>query len=312
MNARPLSYLWLALTALAAVLLASCEKPSDTGRLAWWEAEQERLDLTQQITLARYRLGQLPKDESATLETLQRQLADATLRGNDLRRQLTTLRTDIADLETQGAQYVVENRRAARANALGTRHETFTDSSARTYRNALVTSIDDAGVTLRHDDGISRLDYFKLTPDQREWLGLEQATASAALEQEQLAAAAYDQWIDQGMVTLRARQDEERAAAARKEQQDLSKQLLAMVANARSLPAATPAPVSRRSTWSERWERNSYYRSRRTVYYYPTHICTPYPRPNPVCPAIGIRSFPATVRPARVIQPTVNPAIPVR
>jgi hypothetical protein len=302
---------WLPLAALAAVVLASCEKSSDPQRLAWWEAEQERLELTQQIALARYRLDHLPKDESGTLDTLRTGIADASRRHTGLIEHLTALRTEITDLEAQGAQYVVENRLAARNAALGTRHESFTDSSARTFRNAVVTSIDDAGVTLRHDDGISRLDYFKLTPSQREWLGLEQTTAAAALEREQTAAIAYDQWIDQGMITLRTKQQEERAAAANREQQDLTRQLMAMVSKASTLPAATPTPTSRRSSWSERWERTSYYRPRRTIYYYPVRTCYPQStrpqslRPDPIP---GIRCFPATVTPARVIQAIPNPA----
>lgn len=303
-----------ALSAIAAVLLASCEKQQEPDHLAWWEAEQERIGLDQQIALAKYRLEQSPEDLSAPLKAAHDRLAAAKEQLESLKRGLPSLRTEIADLEAQSAQYVVESRLAARAHAIGTRHDTFTDATTRTYRDALVTAIDDAGVTLRHADGIARLDYFRLTADQREWLGLDQAAATTALDREQAAALAYEQWIDQGMITIRAKQDEDRVAAAKKEQQDLTRQLMAMVAKARALPAATPAPVSRRSSWNDRWERTSYYRPRRTVYYYPVYYPSFNTRP---CTVPGVRSFPARVTPARVIPAqvkpvNVNPGIPVR
>ena len=314
MNAGIFHPNWLTLSAFATVLLASCGKQQEPDNMAWWEAEQERIGLDQQISLAKYRLDQGPEDLAAPLKAAQNRLAAAKEHLESLKRRLPSLRTEIADLEAQGAQCVIESRLAARAHAIGTRHNTFTDATTRTYRDAVVTAIDDAGVTLRHADGIARLDFFRLTTDQREWLGLDQAAASAALEREQAAALAYEQWIDQGMTAIRAKQDEERAAAARREQLDLTRQLMAMVEKARALPAATPAPVSRRSSWNDRWERTSYYRPRRTVYYYPVYYPSANTRP---CTVPGIRSFPARVTPARVIPAQVNPAninpgIPVR
>ena len=64
----------------------------------------------------------------------------------------------------------------------------------------VIHSIDDAGVTILQQDGLSRLDYFKLTPGQRVDFGLDEVSAIAALRREGQAAIAHERWIEAGMV----------------------------------------------------------------------------------------------------------------
>jgi hypothetical protein len=86
-------------TALAAVLLPGCRERPD--RLAWWEAEQERIELSQRLALVQYQQRNAPPDHTAQLRELQATTRNLAQRAFDLAQTRTTLSAEIQDLETQ-------------------------------------------------------------------------------------------------------------------------------------------------------------------------------------------------------------------
>ncbi len=263
-----LKYLSLFLIAAASVLLAGCRKKS-VDRV-WWEAEQERIELAQRLALKEFRLIQQDDGRTEELDGLERRNQDAYVELESLSARRDDLREEIDSMElgmVAMRQHFLRNRMEA---ANGKTFDTFTAHNGRTYHEVSISSVDDAGVTIRHADGLARLRYGDLNDDQREMFGLDAGRALAALTKERADAAEYERWIEHQLVGMG---EKGRLVAAA----DQVSRTRTTASGERSVVATNVSPLarpatefsSRESGYSRRYYR---YRPRYRYYYYPVPV----------------------------------------
>ncbi len=102
----------------------------------------------------------------------------------------------------------VEKRRAEET---GKKYKEYVTVSGRVYRDVTITEITDAGVSITHADGLSRLRFEQLTPEQRKDFGITKEGAAAVYTEEMKVQAAYEAKVE----------------AQQKEQQNAKDELLA-------------------------------------------------------------------------------------
>ena len=136
----------------------------------------------------------------------------------------------------------------------------------------MITGIDDAGVTIRHRDGSARFGIYDLDAKSQVLFALEPDLAIAAAKQENVDAAAYEKWIDQGLVEVTKSENERsvlkkiNALKLKNNRAFAAAQHLAM-ANARPLaqPATSIHSGSRHYRYSSPY---SNYRASQPIYHY--------------------------------------------
>lgn len=198
----------------AAVFLAvGCGKKQDPA--VWWQGEQERIELSQQIELKKFRFEQIDSTDVAELERLRSRSSAAASRIVSLRRQSEELDAQVDSLKTKWQDYKEVVLEDQRRKAVGKSFETLRLASGREFENVSVASIDDAGVTIHHAYGSARLRYADLDSRQRTFFGLEEDLALAAQKKETQDAAAYESWVhDQVAIAATAKIDREESETA--------------------------------------------------------------------------------------------------
>ncbi len=302
---------------VAALLAVGCGRNQDLTD--WWQGEQLRIELSQQLALKQYRFEQAYLRDFEQLEKLRRSTT-ATVSLLKLRReQRLTLGGQIESLEGQWADFRESTIRDQRQIALRKTFEKLTVVSGRTFAEASVVSIDDSGVTIRHADGSARLRYADLDAKQRIYFGLEADRALAAELQEARDAAVYERWVGKQMVALdetklkdseNARNEELAARQTRTEAAAL------LAANSNARPLAQPATSVGNRSWSYS-SAYSNYRASRPTYRYVYYNCAPaytcQPSVYPVYPGRAIKpdTYTSPVVPKRKsFADTTIPSIP--
>lgn len=191
----------------------------DTHDTVWWENESIRADLAGQLKLAKYRLSVRDTGfDPASLERAEQEKATLQERISSLQKQQRGLTASIRDVETEQALYQERRLRFVQERSLGKEWPEFISGEGRIFKDVKVAAVDDAGVTLRHRDGSTRIRFNELSEAQRAEFGLNEEKAVAADLAERRNAAAYELW-----------QDAEIAKAERK--QRLEGRILAQVVN---------------------------------------------------------------------------------
>ena len=157
--------------------------------------------------------------------------------------------------------------------AIGKPWKQFAEEDDQRFEDAKIASIDDLGVMIRHRNGSAHVRYGDLTEKQRVTLGLEEASALAANQEDRQRALAYETWVtDQMESQKRSKADLAKAfAAAQPRSRYRAPEISASppeetdeVRRDRTRPlAALPRVVGRGNGSYPR-----YYRGRSSVYYY--------------------------------------------
>ncbi len=217
--------------------VAGCDRGGD---MISWELEREQVLLSQRLALQQYRLEQAgPRPDTALLREALETENHARIAAGALRTTKAGLSREIAALAADLESLRDRNVRQRREAAIGRTMATFEAEGGRVYDDVRIMAVNDAGVTLRHRDGSVRLKYSELSMEQREWLGLEHATAVAAEETEREDALAYESWIDQRMSAIRKeneRRDEEAADAKQKLRENNRIRAASIAVNSRNSP----------------------------------------------------------------------------
>lgn len=79
-----------------------------------------------------------------------------------------------------------------RAEETGKKYKEYTTLEGRVYKDVTITEISDAGISITHADGLARLRYEQLTPEQREIFGITKAGAAAVYAEEKKAQEVYE------------------------------------------------------------------------------------------------------------------------
>ncbi len=301
---------------LAALLAIGCRENQE--QVGWWQGEQQRIELTHQLELKKFRFEQAYSRDFEQLEALRKSAQQTASALKSLRGQRTTLGGEVEMLEGQWAGFRDSMIRGQRQQAMGKTFEKFTSVTGRTFAAVTVAAIDDSGVTIRHADGSARLRYSDLDGGQRVFFGLEADLALAAEEKEAQDSADYERWVQTRMVAIDERKQRDSEIARR---EDLANQrtraaLAAQVASASATrPLARPATNVGDRSWSY---SNSYsnYRSYRPTYRYvyynttPSYYCPPAFTVYPKRPAARNVYTPSTVRGHKSFANTTLPYIP--
>lgn len=315
--------------AIAAVILAgffssSCKEGGQAA--GWWQGEQQRIELSHELELKRYRFEQTYSRDYEEFEKLRQSTENAATLLKSLRKERLALTEEIELSEARWADFRESMIRDQRQRAIGRTFETFSVVSGRTFEKVSVSEIDDAGVTIRHTDGSARLRYADLDASQRLLFGLEADLAQAAVQQESQDAAEYEGWIETRMARLEEKKEMSSLVAKRDEseaRQKRAEQLRQQIAASNARPLAKAATSFGNSSWRYS-NHTSSYRTYRPTYRYvyyasPTYRSTYGYRTNPCFPA-GTnppRRLPFTPRVGRVTNPsrqsfaeTTLPSIP--
>lgn len=162
----------------------------------WWENERYRADLLNQTEIAKIRLQQrTPSTESMRGETLIDQVTNNNGLLQKLREKEAFLKTDLKKIESTFFAYRETKINEQRAKVIGQKWSKFTGAGEKTFWDVTVVSVEDAGVMLRHRDGVSRLRYDDLTAEQCHNFGLEKDRAARAMDKEHVHAHAYERWV---------------------------------------------------------------------------------------------------------------------
>ena len=285
----------------ATLMAAGCGKRQDTAD--WWQGEQQRIELSHQLELKQYRFEQTYSHDFEQLENLRRSIKVSTPQLISMRQQRLALGDQNDSLEGQWGHFRESAIRDQRQQAMRKTFEKLTLVSGRTFVNASVASIDDAGVTIRHTDGSARLRYADLDAKQRILFGLEADLAQAADQKEARDVAAYESWVETRMLALNEKRMKESAVAERVEsanQQKRAARSAQMVTAANVRPLAQPASNVSSRSWSYSRAYSSYRPSYHHVYYNYT-------------PAYNCQSYGYSVYPSRPLPPNAyNPPVVTR
>lgn len=276
-----LPHVFLCPALAVAMLTTGCGKRD--GNVAWWQGEQERIELTHRLALDEFRLehhGGYPLED---LEVLQQSNQALTRSVRSLKLRKLALAEEIESMEGEFAGFRDAILRNARYRLIGTKMDELASLSGKVYKEVTVASIDDAGVTIRHADGSARLRCGDLDASQRLRFGLDAELALAAVEKESRDALAYARWLDDRLEVLHDQQVES-AEQAREKDLALRRQRSMLAARDRNEASMRPLaqPATSFGTGGSRFYSSyrSYRPTRRYVYYTPS--CTPYCSPNPV------------------------------
>lgn len=300
---------------MAALLVGGCRENPD--RVGWWQDEQQRIELTHQLELKKFRFEQAYSRDFEQLQALRHSSKQAVSALKSLRQQRLALGDEVGSLEGQWAEFRDSTIREQRQHAMAKTFEKFSSVTGRTFAAVTVAAIDDSGVTIRHTDGSARLRYTDLDASQRVFFGLEADLALAAEKKETQDAADYERWIETRMVAIAEKKQSDSENARREElaNQRTRAALAAQVASASAArPLARPATNVGDRSWSY---SNSYTNDRsyrptyRYVYYNtPSYYCAPALNVYPRRPVARNTYTPTTVRGHRSFADTTIPSIP--
>jgi|GEM_PF-6374447 len=200
---------------MAGLLTSGCRKSGEDA--AWWQGEQQRLELSHNLALKEYRYQQSDAASLGKLERLRVSHESETKRLLDLSRQRGDLTVEVESMERQLLGVQEDFVTTQRQMALGKKFKEFPVADGRTFKNATVAAVDDAGVTIRHEDGSARLVYADLDDRQRMFFALDENASLAAQDEEKRQAVAYEQWIDSTVAVNHAK-DEQAAFETRREE----------------------------------------------------------------------------------------------
>lgn len=134
---------------------------------------------------------------------------------------------------------------ARRAEETGKTYKVFKTRLNQIYRDVTVTNITDAGITIIHADGSTRLGFERLSPEQREAFGITRQGAEAMRAKELEAKAAYEAHIAAKQKKWQDEQQQQQLERQKvyQEQQKAHQELLAKQMAAR-LEAQSSKPAS--------------------------------------------------------------------
>jgi hypothetical protein len=276
----------------ASILLTSCGDDGLKSEIA--SGEHQLIELEHRLKLLEYRAGQTDFASGGELGTITGNLTELA----DRERHLVALRADLLETTAQLENQLADTKtRAARAlqeqrdRAIGREIDPLVVRDGRSFAKVRVVSVDDGGVSIRHENGAARLRHADLTVAQQMEFGMDSLLAAAAERKERAENAAYEQWLN--AETARVESEESRKAP------ELPRTLAASGATSRRLgDTSATARTSLLSQPARTFGSGSIYRYSSYRSYQPTYRHVHYYQPY--CP-----SYQRSYRPSshKVIRP---------
>jgi hypothetical protein len=204
-------------TGFVGLATPSCE--TSEADSAWWQREQERVELVQHLALKEFRLQQSGYGFFAEMEQLQVSNKLSQQQLQNLLRQRSDLNEQVRELESESKALQENFVREQRRRLTGHVFDVLVMKDGRKFQKASVTGIDDTGVAIRHQDGSARFRYSDLDEEQRLLFGLMEEKSIAAEKEELQKALAYEKWVDGRLASNLAKERKESERAKIKEQE---------------------------------------------------------------------------------------------
>jgi len=249
---------------LGALLSVACSKRE--AETVWWQGEEERIELRQQLTLKEFRLLKLGSDDLPELKELRQANKALAHPLASLRQRKLALESEVESMRHERVDFRIAIIRDQRDRATGTKLDKIESHSGRIYRDVTIASIDDAGVTIRHAHGSARLKYGDLDSGQRTFFGLDADLAAAAAEKEAGDLVAYERWIARRMVVIREKEEEQQKIARNEIAAERSR--IRLASNTAGASGSRPLAQPATSVGTRYYPRySSSYYPRRSRYY---------------------------------------------
>ena len=263
--------------------LSACDRQNEQAER--WRIERERVEVGQQLELAKLKLEMSASGDFEALEVLRAENERNEGLLVDFKVQRVALQRELSELDRSAEDFRMGVLKKRRHEMLGASFETLLVGSERAFEKVSVLAIDDAGVSIRHLHGTARLGFSDLDAGQRVQFGLDEELAESAHQREAAHVAAYERQIDAELASLeekKARQD----SATEREERSASTKYQNLLASQRN--SASVSPLSKpASTFGSGSYRYSSYRSYRPNYRY---VYYQTPTPSYCRPMISIQT----------------------
>lgn len=256
---------------LISLFLGACNQ--EKHQAGWWDAEKERIELTQQLELKKYRLEQILGSDFEDLQKVRATSEKMAGLKKSLESQKSLVATEVKSLEQQWVGFRESLIHDQRQRAIGQSFDKLVLASGRSFEKVSVSAINDSGVTIRHSDGSARLRFEDLNAQQRWQFGLEEDLAIVAHQKESASAVEYERWVDTRLASNQAKRKDE-AETALQEEIAASRTRANLLAS--QTVSANVSPLSRPSSTVSYSSRS--YRSRPSYYSTGYNYCQPVVR----------------------------------
>jgi len=269
---RAFSALKYSLAGATALLSVGCDSPKN--KAAWWQGEQERIQLSQDFALKQLRVEKATNSGLAELEKLRSVSTDAEIKLLSLRGQTADLRDEVAELESDLPAFREAVLNDRRQKAVGEKYASFETPSGKSFKEVSVVSVSDIGVAIRHSDGSARLAFDDLTADQRNHFGIDAERALTARKEEQRAVAQYERYLDTQIASMQEEKRQQTVLASAKASEERAERTLA---SARQLVSSSNRALSQPSrSFGRYYSYRGYRRYYSPTYYTRTYYVSPY------------------------------------
>jgi hypothetical protein len=175
------------------LLLSAC-KPGNDYETDLWDMEMDAVEISKDIKLLGYRLS-LQEPAYGELVALKSGMVKMKAKKQVLLADQIRLQSEVDALEVDHEKMTTRFIKSRRSEIIGTRIDELVVAAGRVYRNVKIIDIGDAGVDFRHEGGSTRLRYNELSEAQRDYFGLNPASARIALMTEAMNQKAYEEWV---------------------------------------------------------------------------------------------------------------------
>jgi hypothetical protein len=273
----------IAALGLGLVLSVSCH--TDEDRVEWWQAEQERIALSHLLELKEFQHSQIFGSSYQEFQKIREFAESDTNSIRVLSERRATLQNEVQFLAAELVDFKQFAIQGQRDQAMGRTFGELVLPSGRTFSNARVAAINDAGVTIRHAEGSARMGVDDLSPEQQVFFGLEADLAIAAERREFESAVSYERAVDVQLAAMKVQEKLNAESAMREEAAHRAKRT--QIAAQQTI-ASSIRPLSQPATrlGSRSWDPYSYrvqYPSDRFYYGYTYYSSPVYSR---WCPSV--------------------------
>lgn len=184
------------LMVMSTVALSSCDKSSQLASAdpGWIRLNSDRVDLECRLSIARMKLNRL-ESRSHEQEAANALLNDLTTRQIRLLDRQIALEREIKTTEDAMLSMKARHLELSRELAVGMEFSPLRTISGRSYDQAKIIRVTDAGIQIRHATGTARLLFQDLSDAQRHQFGLDEGLAIAALKTEASLLRTYEAQI---------------------------------------------------------------------------------------------------------------------
>lgn len=201
------SYGKMASVTLCAFALSSCDKSGSfaSSDVQLIQLNGARTNLENKISVARLKLDRAQRQIQET-DVAKSRLDKLTSRQIQLNDRISEVEQEIASMSDSMRLLKARYLETSRKLAIGKEFPSLRTASGRSYDQAKIVDVTDAGIQICHSTGTARLAFQDLTEDQRHQFGLDEGLAVTALAAESSQLRTYERQIDAQL----ARQSESR------------------------------------------------------------------------------------------------------